>query len=344
MIFFRKILFCSIIVFWGCSPYQKEELHGAEEFILDSYSIKKDRIADLDPVPLTSDFFIPAQEMISEGDVLSISLLHPKRKDLEAIVEQFNHKEGFVVRNGAIALPHFPLVEVRGCSLQEAQKKIEQTCQKELEEIEIVVSYRKKKPRLVQLIGLSGISQIPLEVNASLFDVLSMAKIAPEANLLKSYVMREGQKLPIDLYRLIYEGDMRYNIIMKEGDKIYLAPPSAASLVVLGEVRMPRVLPMPQGSLSLKEALAQAGGILPSGESSIYVIRGEWKNPKIYKLDWQRILLVKGDSQLLIPGDVIYVGPKPLTEWNRFINQLLPSAAGVEMMRHGIENVGVFVK
>jgi polysaccharide export outer membrane protein len=31
-----------------------------------------------------------------------------------------------------------------------------------------------------------------------------------------------------------------------------------------------------------------------------------------------------------MPGDTVYVSEKPITAWNRFINQLLPSFQGVQ--------------
>ena len=30
-----------------------------------------------------------------------------------------------------------------------------------------------------------------------------------------------------------------------------------------------------------------------------------------------------------MPGDTVYVSEKPITQWNRFIDQLLPSCVGV---------------
>jgi len=31
-----------------------------------------------------------------------------------------------------------------------------------------------------------------------------------------------------------------------------------------------------------------------------------------------------------MPGDTVYVSEKPITTWNRFIDQLLPSVSGIE--------------
>ncbi len=60
------------------------------------------------------------------------------------------------------------------------------------------------------------------------------------------------------------------------------------------------------------------------------MIRGNLQNPKIYVLSWDHIIHLPNDSLLLMPGDTVYVTEKPITQWNRFIDQLLPSCLGVQ--------------
>jgi polysaccharide export outer membrane protein len=33
-----------------------------------------------------------------------------------------------------------------------------------------------------------------------------------------------------------------------------------------------------------------------------------------------------------MPGDIVYVAAKPITEWNRFISQLLPLFGGFDLI------------
>jgi len=46
---------------------------------------------------------------------------------------------------------------------------------------------------------------------------------------------------------------------------------------------------------------------------------------------------------LLIPGDIVYVAATPIAEWNRFVNQLLPTFIGLDLVTKGIKSVGVNV-
>jgi polysaccharide export outer membrane protein len=171
---------------------------------------------------------------------------------------------------------------------------------------------------------------------------MSVARVPTNANFFKSYVIREDALLPVDLYKLMKEGDMAQNIVMRGGDKVYIADAAASSLMVLGEVGKERVVDLPNGFMTLRQALAEAGGIPITGDKAyIQVIRGNILNPKIYTLNWRHVIHLPSDSMLLIPGDIVYVAATPMTEWNRFVTQLLPTLIGVDLVTKGIRGVGV---
>src|SRR5690606_30029716 len=117
------------------------------------------------------------------------------------------------------------------------------------------------------------------------------AAVPPHANLFKSYVIREGEMLPVDLNRLLKQGDMSQNIVMRGGDKIYIADSNSAYLMMMGEVGREGIIALPAGYISLREALAIAGGIPYTGDKAyIQVIRGSIVCPKIYTLNWDHVI------------------------------------------------------
>lgn len=133
---------------------------------------------------------------------------------------------------------------------------------------------------------------------------------------------------------------MSQNIVMRGGDKIYIADAAASTLMVMGEVRQEKVIDVPSGSLSLREALALAGGIPYTGDKGcIQVIRGNILRPKIYTLNWKHVMRLPTTSLLLMPGDIVYVAATPITEWNRFITQIFPTLTGIELFRKGVSGV-----
>ena len=47
--------------------------------------------------------------------------------------------------------------------------------------------------------------------------------------------------------------------------------------------------------------------------------------------------------EILMPGDVVYVAAKPITEWNRFISQLLPCFTGIDVIGKSCRGWGLFI-
>ena len=347
----RIILYiCAALSLVSCSgPYMGKDLYGADEFVLDSYKIREGKFSILEMEGICSDeldqeFLEEYQDRIHEDDILQIALYHPKREDIVKAVQYIGSTVGYRVTDGHILLPDTSPVPVAGLTLEEARVKIQDHYNREIRDTEVFITYRERIARKVELMGLTGLPSVPVDGRIRLFDVLSKARVPPEANLFKSYVLREGKMVPVDLHKLIKQGDMGQNIVMQGGDKIYIADSSAASLMVMGEVNRERAIALPNGFMSLRQALAEAGGIPYTGDKSyIQVIRGSIARPKIYTLSWEHVIHLPNESLLLMPGDIVYVAPKPITEWNRFISQLVPALNGFDVMIKTGSNWGIII-
>jgi len=344
------LLICAAFFLASCSgPYMGKDLFGADEFVFDSYKIREGKFSILEmegqcTEELEEEFLEEYQDRIHEDDVLQIALYHPKRADIVTAVQYIGNAIGYRVVNGQILLPDTPPISVAGLTLEEARLKIQEHYNEQIRDTEIFLTYKERIARKVELMGLTGLPSVPVDGKIRLYDVLSKARMPVEANLFKSYVLREGKMLPVDIYKLIKEGDMRQNIVMQGGDKIYIADHNAASLMVMGEVVRERTIALPNGFMSLRHALAEAGGIPYTGDKSyIQVIRGSICRPKIYTLSWEHVIHLPNDSLLLMPGDIVYVAAKPITEWNRFISQLVPALGGFDVMFKSCSSWGVVV-
>lgn len=330
-------LFIAVLFLCSCTPPCHDyDVFGADEFVIDSYKIRQGKLAILDmegvetselPCELMEEY----QDEIAEDDILNIAVYHPRRQDVMEAIEFVNSKIGFRVNQGKIDFPDIPPVEVVGLTLDEAREKIQQSYREHIQDMEVFINYRDRLSRKVELAGEVAIPLVPVDGKIRLFEVLALAKVPNNANFFKSYVLREDQQLPVDLYKLMNLGDMTQNIVMRGGDKIFIAAPSDATVMVMGEVGYPRPVNLPYGFISLREAIVSAGGIPFTGNRDcIQVIRGNLQCPKIYILSWDHIVHLPNDSLLLMPGDTVYVTEKPITQWNRFIDQLLPTTAGAQ--------------
>lgn len=310
---------------------------GADEFVIDSYQIRQGKLAILamegyEVCELPEDTMDEYVDVVDEDDILSIALFHPSRKDLMESVQFVNQTVGgFRVVEGKVNLPDIPAVQVAGLTLDEARDALQAEFSRQIKDVEVFVTYRDRLTRKVELTGLVKTPTVPVDGKIRLYEVIAKAGIPPQANLFMSYVVREGKPLPLDLHKLINQGDMCQNIVMRGGDKIFIANPADATVMLMGEVGEPKAVPLPYGSISLREALVMARGIPYTGDRNrIQVIRGNLQCPKIYVLSWKHIIHLPNDSLLLMPGDTVYVSAKPITEWNQFISQLFPSLNGIQ--------------
>ena len=330
-------------------PYRGNEVLGADEFVMDSYRIREGKFSILqmegkEYEDLSADLLEDYTDTINEGDVLQIALYHPTRADLALSVQQIGQTVGYRIMDGTLQLPDLEPVEIKGLTLSEARALVQEEYRRQIRDVDVFLSYKERIKKKVELAGLVHIPNIPVDGRLRLFETLSIAQVPTNANLFRSYVVRDDALLPVDLYKLIKEGDMSQNIVMRGGDKVYIADPSASTLMVLGEVGKERVVDVPDGFMTLRKAIAEAGGIAHTGDKSyIQIIRGNILHPKIYTLHWEHVVRLPNDSMLLIPGDIVYIAATPITEWNRFVNQLIPTFIALDLVTKGIKSIGVNV-
>lgn len=154
-----------------------------------------------------------------------------------------------------------------------------------------------------------------------LLKVLSV--VSKKANLSKSYLIRNSQLLPTDLFDLIENQNMKQNIVLKRNDKIYIMENSY--IMVLGDVARECLIDVPNGFIPLKQALSHVEGILSSGSKAyIQILRGNILQPKIYTLHLRYVMDLPEHSMLLIPGDIVCIVTKLITPWS-FTAYKLPS-------------------
>ncbi|GAB4191585.1 MAG: polysaccharide export protein [Simkaniaceae bacterium] len=333
-----------LIVFMiSCSnpPYRGKDVLGAEEFVLDSYKIREGKFSILEMegrpfITLPPDYLEEYKDVIQDGDVLQIALFHPVRNDIVNAVREIGQSVGFRVTNGCIVLPDLHAIKISGLTLEEARLKIQNEYLRHIQDMEVFLTYKDRLERKVELAGMVAVPSVPVDGKIRLFEVLAKAKVPVDANFFRSYLVREGHFVAVDMYRLMKEGDMSQNIVMQGGDKIYIASPSASTVMVMGEVGKAGLIDVPSGSMPLRDALAKAGGILFTGDKAyIQVFRGNILRPKIYTIHWQHIIRLPTDSLLLMPGDIVHVAATPITEWNRFISQLFPSFTAIDLFCRG---------
>jgi protein involved in polysaccharide export with SLBB domain/capsular polysaccharide biosynthesis protein len=133
------------------------------------------------------------------------------------------------------------------------------------------------------------------------------------ADFERSFLMRKGKRYPLNFEKLFGEGDLSQNIPIEPDDYIFFPSAILKEVYVLGEVRLPGVVPYTT-DLTVIGALSARGGFADKAyKSRVMVIRGSLNNPKAFVVDTRAILDARGQDFQLQSKDIIYVTDRPFS-------------------------------
>jgi polysaccharide export outer membrane protein len=244
-----------------------------------------------------------------------------------------------VSADGNVYVPYVGLVQVGGKTIDEVRTLLTQALSRYIQKPQLDVRVVAYRSQLVQVVGeVAKPGPVPVsDTPVTAVDAVSLAGGAkPEADLTHVTVTRRGQIVQLDLQSLYDYGDTTHNRLLQDGDIVHVPDRSRNMVFVLGEVTKQASRPMNKGRLTLAEALGDSGGMnqVTSSPGRIYVIRGDFKRPDIYRLD-----AASPDALLLAtqfplqPLDVVYVSTAEVTRWNRVMSQLVSSLTGVRALQ-----------
>ncbi len=142
------------------------------------------------------------------------------------------------------------------------------------------------------------------------------------AALKDSYLLRKGQRIPVDLDALVNRNDASQDIYMRPGDVLYIASGLGQEVYLMGAVGEEKTAAYTDG-LTLVQLVSgsseRGGGYKATARlNQIVILRGALNAPQLIEVDLASIL--KGDvpDVLLMAGDIVYVPEKPY----RFVRDL----------------------
>jgi len=143
------------------------------------------------------------------------------------------------------------------------------------------------------------------------------------SDLNQAFVVRNGKPLPVNVHRLLSEGDMTQNIYLQPDDMIYLPSPRSQEIYVLGAVSQARAVRLP-GQATLVSAIAAAGGTAESAYlTHVAVVRGGVADPSIAVYDYKAIITGKTPNVQLEPNDIVYVPRSPYHVLARYLDLIV---------------------
>ncbi len=178
-----------------------------------------------------------------------------------------------------------------------------------------------------------------------------MASRSVSADLRRSFVLRRGEILPVDLERLVLHGDVSQNIYLRPGDFVYLPAATAQTVHVLGAVGLPGAVYSGDG-ITLIQTIASAGGTIKDAYSShVAIVRGSLTQPTISIVDYKAMLKGTAPDVVLEPHDIVYIPYTPYRTLGRYMDLILRTfvqTVGVNEGAHAVDSnagsVGVNVQ
>jgi polysaccharide biosynthesis/export protein len=246
-------------------------------------------------------WLLPSTEafILGPGDVL----------DVEILGEPTSHAKVTVGPDGKIYYSLLPGTFVWGMTIAEAKEALENQLAKFLRlKPEVGLSLSAAISQRVWLLGeVAAPGVYPLSTPKTLLEAISFAGGPATNHLSESFVIRKGQRIPIDLARLLEEGDLSQNIYLQPDDFVYLQTTKSHEVYVMGAVTQPIAIPFRRG-VSLATAISYAGGPIPyAAMSQVAIVRGSLTRPSIATINFNRIRNGELTDIQLEPGDLVYV-------------------------------------
>lgn len=283
-----------------------------------------DAQSTLDPAILTQQ---PASEyVIGVNDLLQVSVYG--YTDLAAAQA--------VRPDGKIAFPLIGSAQAAGLTPERLQEEIAARLAEFVRQPRVTVIVAEYNSRRVISLGeLNAPGIVPFGAEMSLVEGISRAGgLTTNADLRGAMVVREGKILPVNLERLLRQGDFTQNVLLRPNDVILVPNVSARKIFVLGEVRDPQVVTA-NLDVSLVEAIALAGGLTRDAEQkNILVVRGGLSEPQLIAVDL-RDVAEKGDVSKnisLVPGDLVYVPRSTIADVVEFFNRIRDIVAPIVLV------------
>jgi polysaccharide biosynthesis/export protein len=250
---------------------------------------------------------------LGPGDVLNLSLLD---------MPETARTEVPVGPDGRIAFLQAPDIMAAGLTIDELRAKLDEALGKYYQNPHTVVTpvaFRSKKYFVLGAVVNRGVYSFdrPLRVIEAIARAggletgLHETRSVEMADLQRSFLVRKGERVPVDFERLFQRGDLSQNVPLEPDDYLYFASASANEIYVLGEVASPGVVVFTSKPTVVGAVTLWGGFSTRAFQSRVLVVRGSLDHPETFVVDTPAILAGKAPDFRLQPRDIVYVNRSP---------------------------------
>lgn len=218
--------------------------------------------------------------------------------------------------DGYISFPLIGDLKAEGLNPGQLKAKITRLLKQFINEPDVVVIVEEINSINISIAGEMKVPGV-FKVNRgiTLLHLFAMAQgFTENADLRRSYVVRDGKKLDVKIFKLIEDDDLSQNIWLQGNDMVYIHTNFKSQINITGEVNEPQIIPFQEG-MTFLDAVMTAKGLtefaLPE-KAVIYRQRKSADGKKLVTIIPVALneVIDKGDLAKdidLLPGDNIHV-------------------------------------
>ena len=264
---------------------------------------------------LTSRRRAPWQERftLGPGDVLNFSLLGQKELARHAIS---------IGPDGRVNYLQAQDIMAAGLTVDELRAKMDEALAEYYRAPRTIITpaaFRSKKYFLLGSVVQKGV--FTLDRPTTIIEAIARARgletglqdrnLVEIADLQRTFLVRQGQRMPVDFEKLFLRGDLSQNVPLEPDDYLYFPPADLKEVYVLGEVRTPGVVPHTPVTSTLGVIAARGGFTDRAWKKRILIVRGSLNQPETFVVDGSSVLSALTKDFRLEPRDIVYVHYRP---------------------------------
>jgi polysaccharide biosynthesis/export protein len=325
----RFLLIPLLLLFAACASYS--DLPSGTVLEVTGSPVIETEVVEVEPLPSVDPPSLVYQ--VGPGDVLYVNVNGRPELGSPVVTGAGKVVGSRVDGAGYIHLPLIGGVEVSGLTIGEIQARLQQLYRPYLNTPWVVVEVAEFRSQPVYLLGqFKNPGAFYLDRPMTLLQGLALGSgLTDAANLRSARLLRSGRTVPVDIREIIEEGNDRQNVWLQAGDTIFVPDDRNQNVFVFGAVARPGPVPMPNGRLTLPQALAAAGlGEVRGNIEYVRIIRSiSATRGELIVVDAN--LTMRGETlpYSLAEGDIVYVPRSAVGNWNQAIAEILPSLQAV---------------
>lgn len=270
--------------------------------------------------------------------------------DIEILGQTGSRAGTFLGPDGLLYFDLAPPVDAWGLTVEETKAELEKQLSPFYRNPRLTIEVREVRSKRVWVLGrlnASGIYALthPMTIveaisrAGGLYTARFTGTTEELADLEHSFIVRNGEMLPVNFQRLLRQGDMSQNIYLRPDDFLYLPSALTKEVYVIGAVRSPRPLGYID-FMTVAGAIARALGPTPDAFlEQLVLVRGSLAQPRVALINYRAIVTGQAPDVRLEPRDILYVPDKPYKYLEKYaksaVDTFVKTEAGNEGGRAG---------